>query len=889
MILDRLYRILLRFLPKEFDGQDREEFWETYVARIQEARATGRTAGTRGRWRELGDLLLVVVRGRLGRSRDHRAGLQGAAPDSTDRKGLAHLGESLGQDVRVGARAIRRSPLATALAAGSLALGVGATTAIFSALDVWLIRPLPLPNAERLVGVGMANYEEGWNNNAFSIPDYADWAREAESVRLAAYARGSFNFSSSQHVERVQGLLASTNIFDVLGIPLVLGRGFSAEDGEWDASLVAVVSHGFWQTALGGSRSAVGSTIVLDGAPHTLVGVAAAGHEIPGLRSDVWRPLRISGEERRGGHFLAGVGLLAPGVGLSAAREELDAVAARVAELDPDRTFPDANVRAYRDAIYGSEFQQGGVVMAAAALFVLLIACANIANILLARGVARGHEMAVRGSLGAGRKRLVQQLLVESLLIAALGGLLGIVAGRVGMELLTRFALPVDVPGAGEIALNGRILVLSAGTTLASTLLFGLFPALRTSKAGLGTRLSDGGRGGPGRSGRVGQALVVAEISSALVLAALAGLMIKSMSLARSVDLGMDFDDALVFRLALPAATHSSPEQVVRFYEELDERLNALPGVTGVTASSGAFASGWSTVLYSIPGIQSEAGRSRTSAETRRVLPSYRATLGVELQAGRWLDGELDVGTSTPVAVIGRVLSDRWWPTPSEALGETVRLGDDEMQIVGVVDAGRLRGPHSDPPPVIFQSFFQNPNRQMFWMVRTSAGSSTLMSQIRGLITELDPNLAVFDAKTSREMLDETLEPQHAAVRILGALGVLALALTLIGVYGVVAHSVGQRNHEMGVRMVLGADRGGLIRLVLRGSILVASIGTGVGVLLALFAGRGLSFLLYDVTPRDPAVLAAVAGLLLAATLIASLVPALRAARVDPVETLRGE
>ena len=258
MILDRLYRSLLRFLPKEFDGQDRAEFWETYVARVQEARATGRVAGTRGRWRELGDLLLVVVRGRLRRSRDHRGGLQGAVPDSTDRKGLPHLGESLGQDVRVGARAIRRSPLATALAAGSLALGVGATTAIFSALDVWLIRPLPLPNAERLVGIGMANYEEGWNNNAFSIPDYADWAREAESVRLAAYARGSFNFSSSQHVERVQGLLASTNIFDVLGIPLVLGRGFSAEDGEWDASLVAVVSHGFWQTALGGSRSAVG-------------------------------------------------------------------------------------------------------------------------------------------------------------------------------------------------------------------------------------------------------------------------------------------------------------------------------------------------------------------------------------------------------------------------------------------------------------------------------------------------------------------------------------------------------------------------------------------------------------------------------------------------------
>lgn len=867
-MMDRLYRRLLRLLPREYDEADRVEMWETYRARVAGAHGSGGgTAATRERLREALDLVATLVR------------LRWPLP-STD---------SLRQDVRVGVRSLRRSPLTSTLAVVSLALGLGATTALFSALDVWLVRPIPLPNEDRLVAVGMANLERGWNFNAFSIRDYVDWSSRTESVTLGIYARAGYNMAAGDRAERVSALSVSANLPGILGIDVFRGRSLTDEDGAPGAPRVALITHAFWRSTLGADPDVIGKELSLDGVPHTVIGVMHPDQRIPDEPAAIWRPLRISGSESRSGHSYRAIALLDEGTGRAAAAAELDAIAGQVAELDPASTFPDAAVRPYREVVYTPELRQVAIVLGVAALFVLLIACSNIAHILLARGVARSHEIAVRGALGAGRMRVLQQLLVESLMIAAVGGALGLGLAHVGLDLLRTYALAPQVPGWATMSIDGRILTVAAGLTLASTLAFGLLPALRTSRVDLRGRLSEGGRdAGVGRRSRLGSAFVVAEVSASLVLLALSGLMIRAIVEMRSVDLGTSFDDAVTFRIAVPPASQESGDELRRFHADLAERLRAEPGVTGVTHSSGHFLRRWSTVLYAIPGLASLDERSRLSAEYRGVSYSYADVVGLDLVAGRWFDEALDGAEGPDVAVVSRELTDLWWSTPAEAVGQlVVPRSDTELQIVGVVEGMRIRGPGRPPPPSIFELSAQRPTRYQFWLVRHESEPETVAGRIRTIVREMDPDLAVFSLYAGREVMEDVLGEQYAGLRIFGALGALALLLTLVGVYGVVAHSVGRRLPEMGLRMALGANPGELVRTVVRQSARTAAIGLGLGVLVSLGAGQGLAWLLLGVSPRDPVVLTGVTVLLFLAILAASAVPATRAARVDPVCTLR--
>jgi predicted permease len=867
-MLDRVYRLLLSLLPREFTPEDRWEMWGTYRKRVERA-GDARRSTTSERLREVTDLAFTL--------------LSAWWP-------FPSL-ESLLYDARFGIRSLAKSPLTSGLAVLSLALGIGVTSAMFSALDVWIFRPLPLPNAERLVGVGMANRARGWNYNVFSRRDYLDWAEASSSVTLGVYAPGSYNLLADGRAERVRGLLVSANLPDVLGIEPALGRSFTPEEGRRDGAGVALATDAFWRASLGGDPGAVGRDIMLDGVPHTVVGVLPPRQMIPGRRVDVWTPLRFSPDETRSGHFLWGIGLLHEAVGVEAAQAELDAVARRVVLSDPNGTFPDATVRPFRDLIYGSEYRQGAVVLAGSVLFVLLIACANIANILLARGMARTHEVAVRGSLGAGRSRIVQQLLVESLVIAVLGGGLGIAFGYMGLDLLLTFGLTAEeVMGWDQIRLNGRVMGVAGALTVLSAVLFGLAPALRASRVDFRERLAEGGRDGSSSGGgKLGSAFVVAEIAASLVLVALTGLMIRASLELQGVEMGMRTTDAVVFRVDPPGNAYPEAEDLRGFYGELSRSLAAVPGVTGVTTTSGHPLTQWSTTIYGVAGMEGGEEDSRLSAEYRRVSPSYLEVMDLELEAGRWLSPDEALADGPPAVVVSSVLARRWWGDGASAVGQSLLLSGEARPIVGVVRSGRLRGPDREPPPVIFEAFDQAPWRSAFMIVSYDVDAQQIVASARDLVGRMDPNLALFDVQTMAQLMYEAVGPQRAVARILGSLGGLALLLTLVGVYGVVAHSVGRRRHEMGLRVALGASASSIVFMVLRSNGRLAALGLALGLLLSMGAGQGVAFLLAEVSPRDPLVLALVSSFVLVTILVASWLPARRAGRVDPVETLRSE
>jgi putative ABC transport system permease protein len=870
VILDRLYRLGLWLLPRTYDARDREEMWQTYLERVARASARPRrTAATGERLSELFDLGLALLRAR-------------AQPAPVD---------ALRLDLRGAARSLMRTPLTSLLAIGSLTLGIGATSSIFSALDVWLVRPLPLPNHERLVAVSMANRSMGWMNNVLSIRDYADWQAASRTVDLMAYATGSYNLSIDGRAERVRALQVSANATGVLGIEPTLGRGFVETEGTPAGDRVALLTDSFWRTSLGADPDVIGRSVLLDGIGFTVIGVLPSGQRIPGTRVDVWTPLRISGQEERSGHFLHAAGLVQDGYDIDAVREELAAVAAAVAEQDPDRTFPDALVRPFREEIYGPEYRQGGIVLAGAALFVLLIACANIANLLVARGMARTHELAVRGTLGASRSRIVQQLLVESSLIALVGGLLGVAIAYVGIDLLLTYALPAEyVTGWDQIALDRRTLIGASILTVLSVMVFGLLPAVRTARLSMSRQLAATGREGTLEGGnRLAPALVVGEIAATLALVTLSALLIRSLTAMQRVDLEMRTSNALVFRMDVPRDARSSMEEVEAFYQELAARLMAIPGIDDAASSSGHIVSGWSTYLYSIDHTPEDGEVMRRSAEHRRVTTTYLDVMGLRMVAGRWFDVDVDRSDAPPVAVVSRALAAQWWEDPSDALGRAVHYGDEQRLIVGVVDPGRLRGAAELPPPAIFVPFAQAPTRSTFNVVAHGLSDLEVTTHVRRVVEAMDPTLAVFDAQTIEDAISEALGPQTSGFRILGSLGALALVLTLVGVYGVMAHSVGGRMREMGIRMALGADGWSLVRMCVLGTYKLYGLGIALGIVLSLIAGQAIAFMLPGVSPRDPATLAFVSGAVCLTVLAASYLPARKAALADPVRTMRTE
>ncbi|MDH3222865.1 MAG: ABC transporter permease [Gemmatimonadota bacterium] len=867
-MFDSLYRLLLRALPTAYDDADRAEMLEVFRERVKRTdEVEGRRSGRMHRIRELGDLAGQVLARRA-----------------------TELFGSIRQDTVVGVRSLIKTPLVASLAVLSLGIGIGATSAIFTTLDIWLLRPVPLPNAERLVWVGMANREQGWGMNAFTVPDFVQWREGAETVDLALHRRSSFNLSGGEGAERVDAVVGSYNLARVLGIEAARGRMFTPEEERAEGPRAVVLSNGFWQARFGADPEAVGSIVNIDSAPHVVIGVLPPLPHIPSFDGDVWLPLRISNDEPRN-HLYAGVGLLERGVGLELGREELQAVAQAAGHTDPDRSFPDASVRPFRSFLYGPQYSQGGAILGAAVLFVLLIACANIANLLLVRGVGRAHELSLRAALGAGRWRIIRQLLTESLLLAALGGVVGILFAEVGLHLLSTYLLPPEqVPGLDQMTVSPRVLGVTAVLTMACAVLFGLLPALQASRPDLRRPLSAGHRTGstvqrPGW----GKILVVAEIALALSLLASASVIIRAIVDSYRVDMGFRTQGAVVFRVSPPESTYEDSEAVRAFHESLRARLLAMPGVRAVASATGTPIGFAGNYVYGVEGDLAASGELRKSAHYRFVDDTYLDVMGIELVAGRWFDDGVDVSTAPSVAVVSKAFAEFEFGTPSEALGRSLRLADRSPTIVGVAKVGRFLGPQYEEPRTILEPLTQRTARFRFYVVDSGVTTSETMAGIRGAMTELDPAIAVFRMRTLEDEFAEVLEPETVTVRIFGTLASIALLLTVVGVYGVISYSVGTRTREMGLRMALGADRRGLVRLIVGQSGRLVLIGLVLGIGMSIAAGQSLTAIFAGLRPRDPLTLTLVAGVMAAASLGAAYLPARRGSVVDPMAALRSD
>ncbi len=856
-----LYQLLVRLLPETYDPRDRSEILETHQARV--AASTGTTEALWTELRELVDMGSTVVSSRRPRLRL----------------------DSLAQDVRLAFRVLRQSPLTSLLAILSLALGLGATSAIYSCLDVFLFRPLPFPQAESLVGVAMANRDQGWNGNVFSHRDLVDWREQADGVDVAGYRPNSSSVAMDGLAERVSSADVSWNLLRVLRLQPLSGRGFTRDDERSGARSI-LVSEAFAMRAHGSVANATGRSIRLDGARYEVIGVLPPIRGVPGLDAQIWLPLPLTTDAPRSGHSIYGIARLGENMTLSAAREHLDLVASAVAVADPERTFPNARVRPFRDEVYGAQFEQGGVVLGIAVLFVLLIACANIANLLLARGSARRRELGVRSALGADRSRLVRQLLTESFVLAALGGLVGLLVARAAIHLLLRFVLPADMPGYALIGLDQRVVVVAAVLTLFSAFAFGLAPATRAAGGDLHGPVTSSARSTGRQRQRSASLLVIAEITLALGLIAGCGLLIDSLARLRSVEMGLRVDDSLTFSVYLPSAVATDAEAVADLHGQLEAAFRVLPGVQDVAAASGPAIGGWSTMLVERPGADGDA---RSSAENRVVTSGFRQLMGIEMRAGRWFNDSVDQPQSQQVAVVTQPLAERLWESPEAALGERIAVGDTHWTVVGVAGSPRLRGPQRPPPPAVFRAFAQRPTRSLSYVVTARGGHNELLRQIRHTVDELAPGLSVDRATTLRGLLGEQLTAEATSLELLAAMAALALLLTLVGVYGVVAHAVGQRGREMGLRFALGASSRDLVALVLRQSLWLALVGVGAGIGVALLLGKGLTLFLSGVRPANPIVLGIAVLLMLAAVLVASYPPARRAARIDPNESLRAD
>jgi putative ABC transport system permease protein len=799
--------------------------------------------------------------------------------------------EELLQDIRFGLRGLAKSPLITLAAIMSLALGIGANASIFSAVDVFLIRPLPYPDSEDLVRVYMANRDRGWSRSSISPLDFLDYREQSSGLELATYQNTGLNLSGGDRPERLGAIVVSPGLLSVFGVQPAVGRGFLPEEERDGAGQVVMISDGLWQDRFGGDPEVLGSTIQLNGNPYTVVGVLPPRFTFLEEEPDVWLPWQLTGEESRGSHYLRVVGRLREGATLESARSELIQIAARL-----EAEFPDTNagktveVLDLRDSVFDEGFVQGSLISSAAVLFVLLIACANVANLLLARGAGRQRELALRAALGAGRLRLVRQLLTESLVLAVAGGLTGLLVAVFGIRWLVSM-MPAFFPQRELVALDARVLLFMGGVTLLSGVLFGLAPAFQTTAMNLRNALSEGGRSGSdgGKGGRLRRWLVISEITLSVVLLVSAAVLIRSYMAMEDVELGYRLENVLTARVSLPETKYPDEVTLHGFWREAEARLEAIPGVERVGATTMLPTWGSTSTFYSIPTEDAPPPGQRPTVAYKHITPGYADVMDLPLVRGRHLSDE-DRMETVRVGVINERFAQRHWEG-ADPIGQLVDLGQegDPIEIVGVVGDTREWGPDSEPFPIIYQPVAQSGYRAMALVLRTSGDPYQVVDEVREAILAMDPDQPVYQVFSMEDVMQEEMGGNLVMVKILGVLGVIAFLLAVVGVYGVMAYSVSRRTQEMGIRMALGADHGDVLSLVVRQGAAVAGTGVALGLLISLGATRGLSFFLFGADPFDPVAFLTVGAVLLASGVLASYFPARRATRVDPVIAFRAQ
>jgi putative ABC transport system permease protein len=818
--------------------------------------------------------------------------------------------DNLLQDLRYAARRLLRSPGFTAVALLTLALGIGANSAIFTVVHGVLLRSLPFAEPEALVAFGTVQPGEAPRAGSLSPPDFMSLRDQATGAGsgspgvladAVAFVYGAAALTGEGEPQRVEAAWVSAGFFEIFGAAPVLGRSFTADENRPGDDDVAVLGHGFWLQAFGGDPGVVGRTVTVNGVSRTVVGVAPPGFDFPDRRV-LWSPIpygeTFSSETavNRRAQYLSVVGRLRPGVSVAQARAEVTAIAARL-----EAEFPETNTNVtlamlpLREVVVG-EVRTPLLVLLGAVGFVLLIACANVANLLLARAAARQSEMALRTALGAARGRLVGQLLTESLLLGLLGGALGLLLAYAGTDLLLALR-PEGIPRLDDVGVDATVIGFTLAVSLGTGLLFGLVPALHVTRADLTAVLAEAGRGGPvGRQGqRTRSLLVVAEVALAVMLLVGAGLLMRSFLQLQQVDPGFRPEQALATQLSLPARSYPDDDRRAAFYGALIERLEALPGVTSVGAVNVLPMSDDRMVInFAVRGREPLPPGEQPTLDVRLATPDYLRAMGIPLLRGRAFS-DRDRADAPQVALINEAAAQRHFPG-EDPIGQFIRLGwgraEGEFaggEVVGIVGDVRQLGLADDFLPEIYLPHAQAPEAQMSVVVRTAGDPLTLAGAIRAEVRSLDPNLPVGTMTTLDHVVSRSVAQPRFYLLLLGIFAAVSLTLTAVGIFGVMSYAVVQRTREIGIRMALGAAPGAVLRMVIGGALALAVGGMALGLGGALVLTRVLESLVFGVSTTDPLTYAGVAGALTAVVLLASYIPARRATRVDPAVALRGE
>lgn len=809
----------------------------------------------------------------------------------------------LWQDLRYGIRVLLKAPGFTVVAVLALALGIGANTAIFSLVNTLLLRPLPFAEPDRLVMVSGRNPQKGLSRSEVTPADWLDYRTQNQVFEgIAAFRTTRFTLTGQGEPELVDGALVSSDFFSLLGLQPFQGRTFQSEEEQPGHDRVAIVSHSLWQRRFGSRASLAGQSLTLNGESYTVVGILSPEMKFPTNNEmagafELCVPLALNAldQTNRSNHVLLGVARLRRGVTEEQAQSEMIHIARQLEEQHPDTHAGwSINMSRLRDEVVG-DFRTALLTLMVAVSFVLLIACANVANLLLARAATRQKEMAIRTALGAGRLRIVRQLLTESMLLALVGGIIGVLLAFWGIDLL-RSASADSLPSTAVIKLDGSVLLFTLLVSLLTGIIFGLAPALAAAKTDLHDTLKEGGRSSTagGRRSWLRSTLVVTEVALSVALLVGAALMIRSFVRLLEVDPGFNPDRLLTMQLQLPLSKYREERQQADFYEQLVRKVSVLPGVEAAGAINHLPLDGSnSSTSFHIEGHPlPAAGEAPAATNWRSITPGYFHTLGMTLLQGQQFS-ERDTAESPAVVIINETMARRFWPGENP-LGKRIRPinpGQDEpwAEIVGIMRDVRHWGLDREAQAEAYYPHTQQPVRRMTLVVRTGSEPSQMVAAVRRQVGTLDQDLPVSKIRTMEQLLEASFSGRRFNMLLMGVFAVAALLLACIGLYGLMAYSVTQRTHEIGIRVALGAQPLDIFKLITRQGMTLVLIGIVTGLSVAFALTRLISGLLYGVSATDPWVFIGVALLLILVALLACLIPARRATKVDPLVALRYE
>ena len=813
-------------------------------------------------------------------------------------------------DIRYAWRVLGKNPGFAAVAILTLALGIGANSAIFSLVHAVLLEPLPFPHADRLIMVWETDPNRQVTRGVVAPAELLDWQKQARSFEnLAGWQTWFYNIAGGNEPEQVWGAAVTSNFFDVFGIQPALGRAFQADEGVPGHGEVVIISHALWTRRFDGHADALGRSLEIDGKAYTIIGVMPAGFSVFGTSRpyDVWIPFAWNRAElRRDAHSVIVFGGLKPGISVAQAGAEMRTLLRRQQQEYPDEDQGlGIRVTPMREDIIGG-LRPALLVLMCAVGFVLLIACANVANLLLARAATRQREIAVRAVLGAGRMRIFRQLLTESLLLGLLGGVAGVLVALGGLRLLLAM-LPRsggygEIPHPEWIGVNGPVLLFTLGIALLTGLIFGLAPALQISRINLSESMKEGGRGTTMRRARaVRSGLVVLEVALSLILLVGAGLLMESFVRLLHEDVGFRPENLLTMQVWLPPSRYPSEEQVTSFLQQAIEQLRALPGVREATAINFLPMTRWGAFFdFSIEGRPAPPKGQEFSAQYRVIVPNYFSTMGIPLKEGRAFTSS-DGPQSEGVVIVNQSLARQYWPD-EDPIGKRIRLDlpaqpgpwqpqarTDWLTVVGLVGDVHEWELGERTQAQIYLSSLQNPSRIMRLVIRTEKDPAAFAGDARRTIMAINADQSATEMKTMDEYLSEALSQRRLNMSLLAVFAGLAVFLATVGIYGVVAYSVTQRSHEIGIRMALGAQPKAVLRLILGQSMLLTLAGIAIGLGASFFLTKLIASMLFGVTAHDPFIFGGVSLLLGIVALLASFIPARRAMRVDPLNSLRYE